>query len=98
MDKVIEMFNGVKNVEFSGHSYSEEFKANLPVFTLKEPPAEEWNRRAEKINTEAFIEKFNRRPKDYEEVLKWVYSHIPDEYVPEQYKNRLAANKTASAY
>jgi hypothetical protein len=97
VNSVMDLFKGVKNVEFTGHEYSKEVKATLPVFTLKEPPAEEWDRRAKKINTEAFIEKFNRQPKDYEEFLIWVYSHIPDEYVPEQYKNRLAANKTAFA-
>lgn len=40
------IFEGVKNVEFTGYHYCKETGSELPVFTLNEPSVEEWNRRA----------------------------------------------------
>lgn len=95
MPDVLELFDGVKNVEFEGVKYFEEVGADLPVFTLTDIPAERWNAMAEKSNTEAFIKEFSRQPKNYEEVLVWVYSLIPNEYTPEKYKSPIAANDRA---
>jgi hypothetical protein len=92
MIDVLEIFDGVKNVEFTEFQYVEEVKAELPVFTLTDIPADEWNHRAKVNNTKAFIENFNRDPRDYDEVLIWVYSHLDDEYIPEKYKSHCAAN------
>jgi hypothetical protein len=75
----LELFDGVKNVEFTEFTYCEEVGANLPVFTLTEPSAEEWNRRARIQNTKMFVEILGRKPKDYQEVLTWVRGKIPEE-------------------
>jgi hypothetical protein len=92
MDNVLEIFDGLKNVEFTEFQYCEEVRAELPVFTLTDIPVDDWNREAKVNNTKAFIEKFNRVPLDYDEVLTWVYSMIPDQFVPEKYKSHCAAN------
>jgi hypothetical protein len=79
MDKVIELFDGIKNVEFTEFTYCEEVKAELPVFTLTDIPAGEWNIRARIQNTKMFVEILGRQPKDYQEVLTWVRGMIPEE-------------------
>jgi hypothetical protein len=89
---VLELFKGVKNVEFTEFQYCEEVKAELPVFTLTDIPADEWNRRARINNTKMFVQIHERLPVNYEEVLTWVYSHLDDEYIPEKYKSPCAAN------
>ena len=78
MNDSMKMFEGVNNVEYIGQQYCEELAAELPVFELTDIPADEWNRRAKVSNTKAFVEKFDRQPKDYDEVLEWVYSLIED--------------------
>jgi hypothetical protein len=74
MNDVIELFDGVKNVEFESFTYCEELGADLPVFTLKEPSAEEWNRKTRIQNAKMFTEIMGRQPSNEQEVLKWIYS------------------------
>jgi hypothetical protein len=38
---ILEVFDGVKNVEFSGFEYLKEVQAELPVFTLTDIPVDE---------------------------------------------------------
>jgi hypothetical protein len=92
MDKVIELFDGLKNVEFTEFQYIEEVGAELPVFTLTDIPADEWNRRARINNTKMFVQIHERQPVNYIEVLAWVYSLLNDEDVPEKEKSHRAAN------
>jgi hypothetical protein len=77
MNDIIEVFDGVKNIEFKELTQLEDVKAEFPVFTLKEKEAEEWNKKARIQNTKMFSEVLNRQPKDYQEVLTWVYGFIP---------------------
>lgn len=84
------IFEGVKNVEFTGYHYCKETGSELPVFTLNEPSVEEWNRRAKIQNTKMFIQIMKRQPKNYQEVLDWVYSLIP-----ENEENQPAGNELA---
>jgi hypothetical protein len=79
MEQVIELFDVVKNVEFTEFSYREEVKAELPVFTLTDIPAGEWNIRARFQNIKMFVEILGRQPKDYQEVLTWVRGMSPEE-------------------
>ncbi|KGP59365.1 hypothetical protein NP92_14515 [Anoxybacillus gonensis] len=81
---------GVKNVEFTGHLYCKETGRELPVFTLNEPSVEEWNRRAKIQNTKMFVQIMKRQPENYQEVLNWVYSLIP-----ENEENQPAGNELA---
>jgi hypothetical protein len=68
-DSVLELFDGVRNVEFKGLL---SVGAEPPVFTLKEPTKEEWNHKAQIQNTKMFVLIYNRQPKDYNEVLVWI--------------------------
>jgi hypothetical protein len=92
MDNVLELFDGLKNVEFTEFQYCEEVKTELPVFTLTDIPADEWNSRARINNTIMFVRIRKRIPKDYDEVLAWVYSFLDIEEIPEKYKSHCAAN------
>lgn len=80
-------FEKVSNIEFTGYQYIEDVDRELPCYTLHEPSTEEWNRRAKIQNTKMFVQKFNRKPKDYEEVMVWLWSLFPNEDRPEEYKN-----------
>jgi hypothetical protein len=86
---VFEVFNVVENVEFNGYEFSKSVGAKLPVFTLKEPTVEEWNRKAKIQNTKMFVQILKRQPKNYQEVLTWIHSFIPDNK-----ENHLAGNET----
>jgi hypothetical protein len=66
------LIHQAKNVDFSGQTHFE--GAELPVFTIKEPSVEEWNRKAREANTKMFIRIMGRQPKDYNEVLAWIYT------------------------
>jgi hypothetical protein len=68
----IELFDGVTNIDFKGLAFVEELKAEVPVFKLREPSPEEWNKRAREQNTKIFIQLHKRQPKDYNEVLAWI--------------------------
>jgi hypothetical protein len=92
MSDVLGLFDRVKNVKFTEFTYCKEVDADLPVFTLTEPTAEEWNKRARKQNTKMFIEIHNRHPEDYDEVLSWVYA-----FISEYKENHSAENTTAFA-
>jgi hypothetical protein len=73
MVDVMEVFDGAKNVDFEEYAYCEEIQFGVPVFKMKEPSVEEWNRRSRIQNTKMFIQINNRLPKDYQEVLTWIY-------------------------
>jgi hypothetical protein len=73
MVEVLEVFDGANNIEFKDFTYIKEVGADLVTFTLKEEPAEEWNRKAKIQNTKMFVEIIGRQPKDYQEVLSWIY-------------------------
>lgn len=70
----IDLFQNAKNVEFTGTKFLEEVGAELPVFTLTDIPVDRWNEIAKECNTKSFVTVFGKQPKDYEEVLDWVYS------------------------
>jgi hypothetical protein len=72
MDCSIDLFDGVTNIDFKGLALVEELKAEVPVFKLREPSPEEWNKRAREQNTKIFIQLHKRQPKDYNEVLVWI--------------------------
>jgi hypothetical protein len=73
MFEVLEVFDGANNIEFKEFTYIKEVSAELPVFKIKEPTIEEWNKRARKQNTKMFIQINKKLPKDYQEVLNWIY-------------------------
>jgi hypothetical protein len=73
MMDVIEVFDGIKNVEFKEFKYLEEAGTDLPVFILKLETADEWNKKARIQNTKMYIQITKRIPKDYHEVLTWIY-------------------------
>ncbi|WP_042375322.1 hypothetical protein [Neobacillus jeddahensis] len=73
-----DLFKNCTNVEFNGTLYSKEVEAELPVFTLCETSTEKWIESARRQNTKMFIEAHNRKPENYEEVLKRVYSLLPE--------------------
>lgn len=75
---MMKIFDGIKNVEFTGSEFVKEFGKEVPVFTLTDLPADEWNAKARKSNTAAFVQKFNRQPVGYEEVSSWIHSLISD--------------------
>ncbi|RHW31494.1 hypothetical protein D1B31_22060 [Neobacillus notoginsengisoli] len=73
---MLKQLQELQNVDFEGYAYFEEQEAVLPVFTLMDIPADEWNRRARINNTEAFIREHRRMPDTYEEVRSWIDSLI----------------------
>ncbi|WP_419961808.1 hypothetical protein [Psychrobacillus sp. BM2] len=75
---VLEVFDGAMNVEFKELAYYEE-TIELPVFTLEEDTVEEWNAKAKKQNIKMFVADTGKQPKDYEEVLSWIYCLIEEE-------------------
>ncbi|WP_391119402.1 hypothetical protein [Psychrobacillus sp. L3] len=77
----LELFDGVKNVEFTELAYCEGENAELLVFTLKEETTEAWNAKARKLNTKTFIEAFGNSPENYDEVLSWIHS-LKEKEVP----------------
>jgi hypothetical protein len=79
MIDVVEVFDSAKNVEFKKLAYYEKLDAELATFTLADIPTKEWNRRAERTNTKMFVEVHNRQPKNYDEVLSWVWSLISEQ-------------------
>lgn len=85
---VLEIFDGVKNVEFDRMACCEEYNAELPVFTLAEETVVEWNAKARKQNTKAFIEVFGKDPECYDDVISWIHSL--------RNENHSAANTMAS--
>ncbi|KSU86555.1 hypothetical protein AS180_17860 [Priestia veravalensis] len=91
MSNLMNMFEGARNVEFTGLQYCEEIGERLPVFELTDIPADERNRRAKIQNTKVFIEKHGKEPKDYDEVLAWVYSLIEE---ADKAENHIAGNDT----
>lgn len=74
MIDVLEVFDGVRNVEF----VELEATTDLPVFTIKEPTVEGWNAKAELINTKSFIRMTGKLPANYSVVREWVSSLISD--------------------
>lgn len=76
-NQLINQLIKIKNIEYIGVTYSEDLNRDLPAFELKEHSVEEWNKKAKVQNTRMFIKKFNRQPRDYNEVLAWIYSMIP---------------------
>lgn len=62
----------------------------LPTLSLVEPSVEEWNRKAEIQNTKMFIQLQRRIPNNYGEVLKWIYSFVEPQYIPEQHKEAVS--------
>lgn len=82
------MLTKSKNIEFKEVVFNEDLKSDVEVFQLKEPSHDEWNKKARKQNIKMFIEINNRIPKDYNEVLTWIYS-------PEKEENHIAANDMA---
>lgn len=72
MVEVMEIFDGIKNVEFQKLTYCKEVGTELPVFKIKEPTVEEWNKKARTQNTKMYIQINKRIPKDYQEVLTWI--------------------------
>lgn len=71
---MMKLFEGINNIEFAGFEFVKDLGKDLPVFTLTDLPVDEWNARAQKNNTAAFIQEFSRMPLNYDEVLTWVYS------------------------
>lgn len=83
MNDVLEVFDGVKNVDFKCF---EDTEAELPVFSLVEPTAAEWNAKARTQNIKMFIQINKRVPKDYKEVSMWIYH-------PENIKKAISLGK-----
>lgn len=69
---VLEVFDGVKNVEFT------RFYDELPVFTLAEETVEAWNTKAKLMNTKSFIRMTGKLPANYSEVKAWMSELILD--------------------
>jgi hypothetical protein len=92
MKDILEIFDKVKNVEFTTYTECEGLEKELPVFTLNEAFAEEWNKRARINNTKMFVRIYERQPENYQEVLTWVYSLIEDKK-----ENHIAGNEVAFA-
>ena len=81
----------VKNVEYKGITRIEGVNEGFPSYKLTDVPADKWNSMAEKANTKAFVKKFGRDPVDHHELMVWVYSLVPFNYVPEKYKKSRTA-------
>lgn len=60
MNEGLERFAGATNLKFKKFTYQEEINAELPVFELKEPSIEEWNKKARIQNTKAFMKILKR--------------------------------------
>ncbi|MCM3165098.1 hypothetical protein [Metabacillus litoralis] len=88
MNDVLEVMDSAVNVEFKEFTYFKEEDVELATFKIIEPSAEDWNKRARKQNIKMYIEINKRIPKDYQEVLTWIYSSEKEE-------NHLAGNEMA---
>lgn len=71
---VIEVFDEISNVEFSELGFAPRYAEELPVFKIRNVPADEWNQKAFNINKKTFTEIFKREPKNDDEVLAWIRS------------------------
>ena len=69
MIDVLELFDGIKNVEFVKFV---DPAAVIPVFRIVEPTPLQWNEKARIQNTKMFIEITGKQPKDYDEVKCWI--------------------------
>lgn len=67
------------NIVFVENRYFEEVSSEVSVYTIKEPTAEGWNRKAKIQNIKMFISHFKRQPKDYLEVQAWIHTMIEDD-------------------
>lgn len=70
MVETVEVFDTVKNVEFTNFVEDKD----LPIFKIKEKSVEDWNKRARVQNIKMFVLIHKRQPKNYQEVLVWIYS------------------------